>query len=81
MRAIHVSVRVLRLFARFEPWWPWELRLLKFLFIIIIIIIIIINIIIIIETPTQNISSTVTYHLFVVSERNIQFILFVLYFC
>ena len=33
---------------RFEAWWPWELRLLKFSIIIIIIIIIIIAIILII---------------------------------
>ena len=29
-------------FRRFEPWWPWELRLLKYFNIIIIIFIIII---------------------------------------
>ena len=36
---------------RFEPWWPWELRLLKF-FIIIIIIIIFLN-----PTPHMSFSS------------------------
>ena len=37
MRAIHVRVRVAPVRDAFEPWWPWELRLLKSFIIAIII--------------------------------------------
>ena len=37
MRAIHVSVCVCASSRCFEPWWPWELRPLKFFIIIIMI--------------------------------------------
>ena len=37
MKRNHASVHVAPVSQRFEPWWPWELHLLKFFIIIIII--------------------------------------------